>query len=68
MGSDLNHPIVPLLMIGTEIAKNMDASMPAVVPPMTRTMANIAIEVSAPNINGNGIMKSYNVMLPPNIL
>ena len=55
-------------MIGTEIAKNMDASMPAVVPPMTRTMAKTAIEVSAPNINGNGIMKSYNVILPPNIL
>ena len=62
----LNHPIVPLIITGTDNAKNNDAKKMAVVPPNTLTSANITIAVKEPKITGNKIVKSYNDEEPPN--
>ncbi len=65
-GSDLNHPTIPLVNIGTEIENiNADKS-PAVVPPKTRTNAKTTIDVSEPTTNGNNIVKLYNDCPNPN--
>ena len=57
-GSDLNHPITPLKIIGIDMANIKDATRPAVVPPMTRTNANTATDVNEPMITGNITTKS----------
>ena len=58
-GSDLNQPICPLSMIGTETENKSAAVSPAVVPPIVLTIAKIATVVSEPIITGNNIVKSY---------
>ena len=63
----MNHPIDPLIIIGTDIAKSKDPNNPAVVPPIVLTSAKITIVVNAPIIPGNKIVKSYNSILLPKI-
>tara|TARA_B100002052_G_C15291431_1_gene336941 strand:- start:7 stop:258 length:252 start_codon:yes stop_codon:yes gene_type:complete len=65
-GSDLNQPINPLVIIGTDIANINEAISPAVVPPRTRTKANTAIAVKDPTTIGKIITKSYSEELNPN--
>ena len=57
-GSDLNHPINPRVIIGTDTEKINAANSPAVVPASTRTKANTTIVVKEPITNGNNIVKS----------
>ena len=57
-GSDLNHPIKPLRIIGNETANIKDAIRPAVVPPITRTSAKTTMHVNEPITSGNIIVKS----------
>ena len=57
-GSDLNQPIKPLVMIGTETEKISAANNPALVPPNTRTKANTTTAVKEPITNGNNTVKS----------
>ena len=54
--------------MGNEIANSRDAINPAVVPPITRTIAKTAMHVNEPSTNGNIIVKSYNDEFPPNML
>ncbi len=57
-GSDLNHPIGPLISIGNEIENNIAENNPAVVPPMTLTKAKRTIADRDPKTTGNSIVKS----------
>ena len=57
-GSDLNHPIGPRINIGNETENNRAENKPAVVPPMTRTMAKRTIADKDPKTTGNSIVKS----------
>ncbi|VVC05646.1 Uncharacterised protein [uncultured archaeon] len=54
----MNHPIVPLTIIGGDNAKKSDAKRPAAVPPITLTSANTMIAVNEPKTTGNIIVKS----------
>ena len=66
-GSDLNQPINPLSMIGTETENKSAAVSPAVVPPIVLTTAKIATVVSEPIITGNSIVKLYKEVPAPKI-
>jgi len=66
-GSDLNQPINPLSMIGTETENKSAATSPAVVPPIVLTTAKIATVVSEPIITGNSIVKLYKEVPTPKI-
>ncbi len=57
-GSDLNHPIGPRISIGNEIENNRAENRPAVVPPMTLTIAKRTIADKEPKTTGNSIVKS----------
>lgn len=65
-GSDLNHPIGPLINIGIETENSMAENKPAVVPPITLTIAKITIADNDPKITGNKIVKSYRSVPPAN--
>tara|TARA_B100001540_G_scaffold299349_1_gene303742 strand:- start:1922 stop:2446 length:525 start_codon:yes stop_codon:yes gene_type:complete len=67
-GSDLNHPIRPLVKIGTEIENINAANNPAEVPLITRTNPNTTNTVREPMINGKYIVKLYNDVSNPKIL
>ena len=64
----MNHPIVPLTIIGGDKAKKSEAKRPAVVPPITRTRANTIMAVREPKTTGNIIVKLYKLVPPPKIL
>ena len=66
-GSDLNQPINPRSMIGTETENKSAATSPAVVPPIVLTTAKIATVVSEPIITGNSIVKLYKEVPAPKI-
>ena len=66
-GSDLNQPIEPLIMIIGEMAKNNEAKIPAVVPPIVLTIAKITIAVSELTTTGNIIVKSYRLETIPKV-
>ena len=66
-GSDLNHPMGPLIMIGSEIENNNDAISPAVVPPRILTRAKMTIAVKELKITGKSIVKSYSSEFEPKI-
>ena len=63
-GSDLNHPTIPLIIIGTDNEKKSAAKRPAVVPPITLTKPKITIVVNDPIITGNIIVKLYRSVEP----
>ena len=54
----MNHPIGPRISIGNEIENNIAENKPAVVPPMTLTMAKRTIADKEPKTTGNSIVKS----------
>lgn len=66
-GSDLNHPIEPLVKIGIDSEKNKAENNPAVVPPITRTNAKSTIVVREPKTAGKTMVKSYRLPPPPKI-
>ena len=59
----MNHPIDPLIIIGTDIAQSKDANNPAVDPPIVLTSAKITIVVNAQIIPGNKIVILYHSIL-----
>jgi hypothetical protein len=54
-------------MIAGVNANNKAENIPAVVPPIVLTKANITIVVREPTMTGNRIVKSNKVMPPPKI-
>ena len=67
-GSDLNHPIVPRKIIGSDTAKSNEANNPAVVPANNLTNPKITITVNEPITAGNNIVKSYKFEFPSKYL